>query len=221
MSDDKQLQARVIDELDWEPSVDSAHIGVAAKNGVVTLTGFVQSYPERAAAERVARRVVGVKAIAEEIEVRLPNAPKRADDEIAERATKILAWDIEVPDDTIGVKVENGVVTLTGTVAYQFQKAAAEADVRRLGGVRGVINLIQLEPVSRPPVDPDIIQQKIEAALRRSAEIEASRIWITADGGVATLRGQVRTWFERSAAENAAWSAPGISEVRNEISVQP
>lgn len=221
MSDDKQLQARVIDELDWEPSVDSAHIGVAAKNGVVTLTGFVPSYSEKAAAERAARRVVGVKAIAEEIEVRLPDAPKHADDEIAERATKILAWDIEVPDETISVKVETGLVTLTGTVAYQFQKAAAEADVRRLGGVRGVINLIRLEPVSRPSVDPDIIQQKIEAALRRSAEIEASRIWITADGGVATLRGQVRTWFERSAAENAAWSAPGISEVRNEISVQP
>ena len=220
MPDDATLQAMVMAELEWEPSLDSAHIGVAAKHGVVTLTGFVDNYAAKAAAERAVSRVQGVKAIAEEIEVRLPNAVKHADDEIAERAVRILSWDIEVPRDRIHVKVEHGVVTLTGDVNFQFQRAAAEAAVRRLGGVRGVVNLIGVVPAAGSSTEPDLVQQKIENALRRNAEIEASHIRVSIDGSKITLRGQVRTWFERSVAENAAWAAPGVTEVRDELQVQ-
>ncbi|MBN9510006.1 MAG: BON domain-containing protein [Alphaproteobacteria bacterium] len=221
MSDDQSLRAAVVAELEWEPSVDAAHIGVSAKNGVVTLSGFVDSYPAKAAAERAARRVRGVRAIAEEIEVRLPNDQKHADDEIAGRALQIFAWDVEVPHERIRVKVEHGMVTLEGSVAYQFQRAAAEADIRRLGGVRGVVNLIRVaESADRRP-DPDVIREKIERALRRNAELEAGRLAVDVEGGRATLRGSVETWWERDLAEGAAWAAPGVSQVRNEIDVRP
>jgi osmotically-inducible protein OsmY len=218
MPEDSALQAMVLEELEWEPSLDAAHIGVTARNGVVTLSGFVESYAAKATAERAASRVQGVKAIAEEIEVRLPNAQKHADDEIAERAIRILAWDIEVPEDRIHVKVEHGLVTLTGDVNYQFQKAAAEAAIRRLGGVRRVANFIRVLPAA---TDPDIVQQKIENALRRNAEIEASQINVSVDGGKVTLRGHVRSWFERGVAEDAAWAAPGVTEVQDELRVKP
>ncbi len=221
MPDDLTLQAMVMAELEWEPSLDAAHIGVTAKNGVVTLCGFVDSYAAKTAAERAAARVQGVKAIAEEIEVRLPSHQKHADDEIAERAVRILNWDIEVPHDRIHVKVEHGVVTLTGNVNYQFQRVAAESAVRRLGGTRGVTNLIRVVPAAGPPMDPDVVQQRIENALRRNAEVEASRIDVSVDGGKVTLRGQVRTWFERSVAEHAAWGAPGVTEVKDELRVRP
>ena len=221
MPDDLTLQAMVMAELEWEPSLDAAHIGVTAKTGVVTLSGFVDNYAAKSAAERAAARVQGVKAIAEEIEVRLPSDQKHADDEIAERAVRILNWDIEVPHDRIHVKVEHGVVTLAGDVNYQFQRVAAESAVRRLGGTRGVINLIRVVPAAGPPMDPDVVQQRIENALRRNAEVEASRIDVGVDGGKVTLRGQVRTWFERSVAEHAAWGAPGVTEVKDELRVQP
>jgi osmotically-inducible protein OsmY len=221
MLDDQTLQATVIEELEWDPSFDAAHIGVAAKHGVVTLSGFVDSYAAKAAAERATRRVRGVKAIAEEIEVRLPSAQKHADDEIAERAVRILAWDIQVPDEHIQVKVEHGLVTLTGEVAYRFEKTAAEADVRQLGGVRGVLNLVRVSPLAIPAADPEIVEQKITAALRRNAEIEASHIEVSSEHGRVTLRGQVRTWLERTSAENAAWASPGVIEVDNELRVSP
>ncbi len=221
MPDDPTLQATVMAELEWEPSLDAAHVGVTAKDGVVTLSGFVDNYVAKSAAERAAARVQGVKAIAEEIEVRLPNHQQHADDEIAERAVRILNWDIEVPHDRVNVKVEHGVVTLTGDVTYHFQRAAAESAVRRLGGTRGVINLIRLVPPAGLPTAPDLVQQRIETALRRNAEVEASRIDVGVDDGKVTLRGQVRTWFERSVAEHAAWGAPGVTEVKNELRVQP
>ena len=221
MPDDLTLQAMVMAELEWEPSLDAAHIGVTANQGVVTLNGYVDSYLAKGAAERAAARVQGVKAIAEEIEVRLPNHQKHADDEIAERAVRILNWDIEVPHDRINVKVEHGVVTLTGDVNYHFQRAAAETAVRRLGGTRGVINLIGVAPPAGLQADTDLVQQRIENALRRNAEIEASRIDVSVDGGKITLRGQVGTWFERSVAEHAAWGAPGVTEVKDELRVQP
>jgi osmotically-inducible protein OsmY len=221
MPDDSTLQAMVMEELDWDPSIDPAHIGVTASNGVVTLSGFVDSYAAKAAAERAASRVRGVKAIAEEIEVRLPNFQKHGDDEIAERAVKILAWDVEVPHERIQVKVEDGVVTLTGIVDYQFQRTEAETDIRRLGGVRGVINLIRVLPVLGSSTDPDVVGQRIETALRRNAEIEASHIHVDVEGGKVTLRGKVRTWFERRVAENAAWAAPGVTDVKDELKVQP
>jgi osmotically-inducible protein OsmY len=220
MPDDSTLQAMVMAELEWEPSLDAAHIGITAKNGVVTLTGFVDNYAAKNAAERAASRVQGVVAIAEEIEVRLPNYRKHADDEIAERAVQILSWDVGVPHEHIHVKVEHGVVTLTGDVTHYFQRAAAESAVRRLGGTRGVINLIRVVPAASQPTDPDVVREKIENALRRNAEVEASHIRVTADGGTVTLRGHVRTWLERSEAANAAWRAPGVTEVQNELKVQ-
>jgi osmotically-inducible protein OsmY len=221
MSDDQTLRVAVMAELEWEPGLDAAHIGVTASNGVVTLSGFVDSYPAKAAAERAARRVRGVRAIAEEIEVRLPNDQKHADDEIAERALHILAWDVEVPHERIKVKVEHGMVTLEGDVAYQFQRAAAEADVRRLGGVRGVVNLMRVVQAAGRRPDADVIREKIERALRRNAELEAARLAVDVEGGRATLRGRVKTWWERDIAEGAAWAAPGVSQVKNEIEVWP
>ena len=221
MNDDQVLRAAVMAELAWEPSVDAAHIGVTAHEGVVTLSGFVGSFAEKAAAERAASRVRGVRALAEEIEVRLPNEQKRADDEIAERALRMLAWDIEVPHERIKVKVEHGVVTLTGEVPRRFQREAAAADMRRLGGVRGVVNLIQVTPQVAQGVDPDLVKQKIEAALRRSAELEAEGVHIDVNGGQVTLRGTVRTWSERAVAESAAWAAPGVLQVFDDLQVHP
>jgi osmotically-inducible protein OsmY len=220
MPDDLTLQAMVMDELAWEPSVDAAHVGVAVKDGVVTLSGFVESYVAKAAAEHAASRVHGVKAIAEEIEVRLPNDQKHADDEIADRAVHILTWDIEVPEKRIKVTVSHGVVTLTGEVDHYFQKAAAENDVRRLGGVRRVVNLLTVHHAHPTWTQPDMVRQKIADALRRSADVEASHIAIGVDGGKVTLSGHVRSWFERGMVRNAAWSAPGVTEVRDQMSIQ-
>jgi osmotically-inducible protein OsmY len=221
MPDDLTLQTMVMDELAWEPSIDAAHIGVAVKNGVVTLSGFVNSYVAQAAVEHAASRVHGVKAIAQEVEVRLPDDQKHADDEIADRAVKLLAWDIEVPEKRIHVKVSHGVVTLTGEVDHYFQRTAAENDVKRLGGVRGVINLMTVHRVGGPSLQSDIIRHKIEDALRRSADLEASHIGVSVDGGKITLNGHVRSWFERGVVRNAAWSAPGVTEVRDQLAIQP
>ncbi|MDE2582646.1 MAG: BON domain-containing protein [Rhodospirillales bacterium] len=221
MPDDQTLQALVMEELEWEPSLEAAHIGVTAEAGVVTLSGHVASYAAKAAAERAAGRVRGVKAIAEEIEVRLPEDHKRSDTEIAERALRILSWDVEVPADRIQVKVEHGMATLSGDVGYYFQKAAAEADIRRLGGVRGVVNLVRVAPAAQPAGDPAAVRQKIESALRRNAEVEAGHILIGVEGGRVTLRGSVKTWWERQVAETAARSAPGVTEVNDEIDVRP
>jgi osmotically-inducible protein OsmY len=219
MVDDMTLQARVMDELVWVPDVDTAHIGVTARNGVVTLTGIVATLAEKLAAERAVRRVKGVLGIAEEITVRPPNAHKHADEEIAERAVKILHWDVEVPDTQIQVKVERGVVTLSGFVNYQFQKQAAENDVRRLGGVTGIVNLIEIRATGARSAEPDSVHDKIETALRRSAELEASQIRVSVSGHKVTLEGKVKSWWERSVAENAAWAAPNITQVDNRLVV--
>jgi osmotically-inducible protein OsmY len=215
MVDDKKLQRYVLDELEWEPSVNSAHIGVATKRGVVTLTGHVGSYVEKRAAERAASRVKGVKAIAQEIEVRLASEPKQADDEIAARAVRMLEWDVSVPNDRIWVTVENGRVTLTGEVDWHYQKNAAELDVQKLGGVLGVTNRITI----KPQVHPTAVRDKIEQAFRRTAELDAAGITITADGGKVTLGGKVHTWYERQMAERAVWSAPGVTQVEDHIAV--
>ena len=219
MSDDATLKASVMEELEWEPSLDAAHIGVTAKHGVVTLSGFVDSYAAKITAERAESRVHGVKAIAEEIDIRLPNAQKRADDKIAERAVRILAWDIQVPHERIQVKVEHGVITLSGDVDYQ--RTAAESDMRQLGGVRGVANMLRVVPPIDQPADPAGIKHRTQNALRRNAEIEASHISVTVDAGQVTLRGRVKAWAERSVAASAAWAAPGVTEVRDELNVEP
>jgi osmotically-inducible protein OsmY len=207
MSNDLQLRQDVIDELEFEPSVNAAHIGVTANHGVLTLTGFVTSYAEKTAAEQAALRVKGVRAIAEEIQVRLPSDTKRADDEIAARAVDILKW---VPADRIGVKVEQGIVTLTGEVDWQFQKTEADHVVHKLSGVVDVVNEIRVAA----PVDAFEVKEKLEKVLQRSAEVEASRITVETDGGKVTLKGKVRAWYERDIAERAAWSAPGVTEVQ-------
>ncbi|PPQ29083.1 ornithine aminotransferase [Rhodopila globiformis] len=217
--DDMTLQARVMDELVWVPNVDTAHIGVTARNGVVTLSGIVSTLAEKLAAERAVRRVKGVRGIAEEIIVRPANAHKQADEEIAERAVKILAWDVEVPGPQIQVKVEKGVVTLTGFVTYQFQKQAAENDIRRLGGVTGIVNLIELRAAGVSPAQSEGVHEMIEEALRRSAELEALQIRVEVAGPKVTLEGKVKSWWERSVAENAAWSAPGVTQVDNRLAI--
>ena len=213
---DSDLQMLVLDELKWEPSVNAAHIGIAAKDGVVTLTGHVGSYAEKMAAERAVRQVKGVKAIAQEIEVRLPSATKRADDEIAKRAIDILKWDISVPDERIKIKVEHGIVTLSGEVDWQYQREKAESNVRFLSGVAGVIDNITVHP----SVEPREIREKITQALERNADLEASAIGISVDGSRVTLSGKVQSWLERNAVEHAAWSAPGVTHVTDHINIK-
>jgi osmotically-inducible protein OsmY len=217
MPDDMTLQAMVMDELAWTPNVDAAHIGVAAQNGVVSLSGVVSSLAEKVAAERAARRVKGVQGVAQNIVVRPPWAHQHADQEIADRALKILNWDLEVPDEQIRVKVENGVVTLTGAVTHQFQREAVERDIRRLGGVTDIVNQIEIRPSKEQAADPVALHHKIESALRRSAEVEASHISVEVTGTKVTLRGRVKTWWERSIAESAAWSAPGVTQVDDQL----
>ena len=217
MSSDLQLRQDVLDELEFEPSVNAAHIGVTANHGVITLTGFVTSYAEKTMAERAARRVKGVKAIAEENEVRLPTDTKRADDEIAARAVDILRWQVGVPADRIKVKVEKGVVSLTGEVEWQFQKTEADHVVHKLSGVADVVNQIRVAS----PVHAFEVKEKIEKALQRSAELEASRITVETEGGRVILKGKVHAWYERDIAERAAWSAPGVTEVQDRLTIEP
>lgn len=213
---DKQLQQRVLDELAWEPSVDAAHIGVAAKGGVVTLSGHAATYAEKLAAEQAARRVRGVKAIAQEMEVRLPSSKKTSDDEIAERALRILSWGAAVPKDAVSIKVEKGWVTLSGDVDWQFQRAAAEHDVAKLTGVLGVVNAIRVKSKAQPAD----IRHRIEEAFRRDAALDAARVTVNvAGGGRVELGGRVHSWREREAAEHAAWAAPGVTAVEDRIAV--
>jgi osmotically-inducible protein OsmY len=213
MKTDLKLQQRVMDALEFDPSVDAAHVGVSARDGVVTLSGHVASFAEKFAAERVVRQVKGVHAVAQELEVRLPSDKKVADDEIAARAVRILKWDQVVPGDRIAVKVEHGIVTLSGEVDWHFQRTEAEYDIRKLGGVRSVINQI----VVAAKVRPEDVHEKIQAALERNAEIEAGRITVAVSGGKVTLGGKVNAWTEREAVERAAWSAPGVTEVEDRI----
>lgn len=213
MKDDLHLQQRVIDALEFEPSVDAAHIGVSARDGVVALSGHVGSFAEKFAAERTVRQVKGVKAVAQELEVRLPADKKLADDEIAARVVKLLQWDAAIPSDRISVKVEHGIVTLSGAVDWHYQRAEAEYDVRKLSGVRAVVNDITVTPKPRAAD----VRAEIRAAIERNAELDADNITVAVSGGRVTLGGKVSAWTEREAAERAAWSAPGVTEVEDRI----
>jgi osmotically-inducible protein OsmY len=212
--DDKALRQSILDELEFEPSIDAAHIGLAVDNGVVTLSGHVSSYEEKLAAERVVRRVKGVKAIVQEMQVRYHYQLKTDDDQIARRAADVLAWSL-VPGDSIQVTVEKGWVVLSGKVDWQYQRVAAESAISKLAGVSGVTNLIELNPQTQPKD----VKYQIAAALHRSAQIVAKNIKVTVEDGKVRLDGKVRTWYERDIAETAAWSAPGITQVEDNLTV--
>ncbi len=213
MKTDSELQRDVFDELAFEPEVDHAHIGVAADNGVVTLTGFVPNFAQKVAAERAAARVKGVKAIAEEIEVRFASDPKTSDPEIAERILQVFHWDVTVPEDRIKVRIENGWVTLTGSVDWNYQKKAAAAAAGRISGVKTINNWIE---VKAEPSSGDI-RGRIVAAIKRSSAADASGIDVSVTGGTVKLSGSVFGWNERQIAERAAWSAPGVTKVEDDI----
>jgi len=217
MSDTKdlKLQRDVIDELEWEPSVNAEHIGVTARDGVVTLSGHVESFAEKLAAEKAALRVKGVRALAQDIRVELPTSKKTADDEIAARALKMLEWDVLVPSDRISVKVENGILTLSGEVDQFYQSDEAERDVWRLSGVRDVVNFVKV----RRHTQPADIEDRIRRALERSADLEAGHITASVKDGIVILRGTVGAWIDRETAERAARAAPGVVSVKNEITI--
>ena len=212
---DEEIQRDVLAELKWDARLQPNEIGVIVKDGIVTLTGWVDSYAKKWAAEEAAHRVRGVKAVANDIEVRLPVSDERTDADIAAAAVRALEWDALVPVEKLDVTVSKGWVTLRGEVEWQFQKEDAERVVRRLSGVKGVTNLI----VVKPRVTPSELKQKIEQALIRTAQTDAQRITVEVEGSKVILKGNVRCWAEREEAERAAWSAPGVTSVENRIAV--
>jgi osmotically-inducible protein OsmY len=213
---DSQLQRDVIEELRWDPSVGRLEIGVACKDGVVTLSGNVDSYSRKYTAVKAAERVSGVKAVAEEMKVVLPSSSIRPDTDIAHMVVNGLHWAIDVPEEGIQARVDDGWVWLEGQVEWQYQRSAAERAVRHLTGVKGVTNLISIKPRASAPD----VKQRIETAIKRHAEQDARNITVDAMDGQVTLRGSVRSWAERNDAESAAWAAPGVRNVVDQITIQ-
>ena len=216
MKSDAQLRKDVQAELDWDPAIKTATVGVIVQDGVVTLTGHLASHAEKYAAERAAQRVKGVKALAVEITVKLPAGDERTDAEIALTAERALEWNVLVPDGKVKPMVEGGWVTLTGELEWEYQSRAAEKAVRNLMGVTGVSNMIKITPRLRP----SDVEKKLREALARQADREADRIHIAVNGSQVSLRGKVHSWAELNAAQLAAWSAPGVSSVANDLVVQ-
>ena len=215
MRTDMELQKDVMEELKWEPRLVEDEIGVAVKEGVITLTGFVPDYAQRRIAARAAERVAGVKAVAQELVVKVPDAFRRSDTELAHQVVNALAWDIEVPTEKIKAKVEDGWVTLEGEVQWQYQRNAAERAVRYLGGIKGVSNLVTIAPLA----SPYDVALRIKAALHRTADVEAKRVHVSATDGKVVLTGTVRSWPERADIERAAWSASGVQTVDDRLAV--
>jgi len=217
MRTDSDIERDVKDELQWDPDLDATDIAVSVKNGVVTLTGFVRSYTDKYEAEAAAKRVAGVVGVANDIEVRMPSVDERPDPEIARDAVAAIKSQLPISSEHIRIIVKNGWVTLEGHVEWQYQRSTAETAVRRIKGVKGVTNVIQL----RPRAEPSDIKRKIQDAFKRSAEVDANRIQVEANGGEVILKGTVRSWIEREEAERVAWSAPGVTNVVDRIVVSP
>lgn len=213
---DKELQQLVRNALDWDPSIDVADVGITVENGVVTLRGDIKSFAEKVNAERAAMRVYGVKAVANDLEVKIAGS-KRTDSDIAAAAVNAFKWSSQVPAERISVVVSHGWITLKGEVDWFYQRDAAERTVRDLLGVVGVTNAITV----RPHVSVSDVKTKIEAALKRSAEVDARRINVTASDGVVTLAGHVHSWAERREAVHAAWAAPGVRSVDDRMTIVP
>ncbi len=214
LKSDTQLQRDIMEELQWDPALGRAEIGVAVRDGVITLSGDVDSYAMKFAAVRAVERVQGVRAIAEELKVVLPSASKRTDTEIAHAVADRLQWDINIPDGSVRARVEDGWVWLEGETEWQYQRNAAEHAARYLTGVTGVTNLITL----KKQASAADVRERIERAFQR-AELDAHQISIEAIEGKITLRGKVRTWAERGDAEQAAWSAPGVTSIDDQLAV--
>lgn len=225
MKSDTELQREVQEALNHDPNLLPADIGVSVHEGVVTLSGHVESYPEKWAAERAAYRVKGVRAVAEEIEVTLPGSRERTDAEIGDKVARVLEWDTWIPETDIDVRVEHGWVTLDGSVRWEYQRDAAERAVRYLTGVNGISNRITVSPNTAGPrgLSPNAseVKQRILAALRHSADVNARQITVETRDGDVILRGAVRSWLERQDAERAAWDSPGVSRVEDLIEIRP
>lgn len=217
MKSDSEIERDVKEELTWDPDLDASDIAVSVKNGVVTLTGFVKSYADKYEAEAAAKRVAGVVAVANDIQVRMPSVDERPDPEIARDAVAAIKAQLPISSEKMKVVVKDGWITLEGEVEWQYQRATADNAVRRIKGVKGVTNLIQV----KPHTEPNEIKKKIQEAFRRSAEIDANRIMVETNDGEVILKGTVRSWVEREEAERAAWAAPGVTNVIDEIVVSP
>jgi osmotically-inducible protein OsmY len=216
MKTDSKLREDIIDQLSWEPNLDEKKIGVAVENGVVTLSGVVNDYSQKTAAERAAKKVYGVKAVAEDIEVKYGDAFKKADTEIAKAAVNALKWNISVPDDKVMVKVDDGYVYLTGEVQWDYQRNAAKKAIENLLGVKYVANNITI----RQQVKATDIKDKIKSAFVRSADIEAKNITVEVDGHTVTLKGTVHSLAEKEEARRTAYSSPGVYNVKNELKIE-
>lgn len=210
---DLSLRQHILEELEFQPDIDAANIGVTVDNGVVTLSGHVKSYAQKINAERAVKSITGVRALAEEIQVRLEKNAGTADDTIAARALNIIAWSSDVPEEDIEITVQNGWVTLEGEVDWQYQKETVERAVHKLSGVVGIDNRLTL----RSRLNAVDVQQRIEDALKRNAEVDAKGIHVKVEGDVVRLEGRVHLWRERKIAERAAWSVPGVRQVENHL----
>jgi osmotically-inducible protein OsmY len=217
MRSDSEIERDVKDELQWDPDLDATNIAVSVKDGVVTLAGYVKSYTDKYEAEAAAKRVASVRAVANDLEVRLPSVDERPDPDIARDAVAAIKSQLPISSEHIKVVIKNGWVSLEGQVEWQYQRQTVEKAVRRIKGVKGVSNLIQL----RPRAQPEDIKRKIQEAFKRNAEVDANRIMVETNGSEVILKGTVRSWVEREEAERVAWSAPGVTKVEDRIAVSP